>query len=208
LEAAGFAFARKGFRDTKVAEICQSAGTNTAAVNYYFGSKEALYMESWKAAHEKSDVLYPPNGGIPSNAPPAERLRGQIESLVHFVLDESSYSIDIAYRELVNPTGLIHEMKHTVMRNLHLRFETIIRELLGECATERDIRFCERSVFAQCYGQLVLRRMRWQNLPHQNKHEEIRKQDRESYARHVYDFSLAGIREIKRQIDARTGEGK
>src|SRR5271163_4722221 len=43
LEAAGHVFAQKGFEGTTAKEICERAGTNTAAVNYYFGGIEALY---------------------------------------------------------------------------------------------------------------------------------------------------------------------
>src|SRR5271154_6682228 len=43
LEAAGHMFAKKGFERSTAKEICERAGTNTAAVNYYFGGIEALY---------------------------------------------------------------------------------------------------------------------------------------------------------------------
>ena len=43
LEAAGHVFAEKGFERSTAKEICERAGTNTAAVNYYFGGIEALY---------------------------------------------------------------------------------------------------------------------------------------------------------------------
>src|ERR1700688_2493049 len=42
LEAAGQEFAEKGFDRTTAKEICERAGTNTAAVNYYFGGIEGL----------------------------------------------------------------------------------------------------------------------------------------------------------------------
>ncbi|HSO08870.1 MAG TPA: TetR family transcriptional regulator, partial [Desulfoprunum sp.] len=48
LSAASDVFVDKGFRDATVAEICRRAGANISAVNYYFGSKEALYQEAWR----------------------------------------------------------------------------------------------------------------------------------------------------------------
>ena len=44
LETACAAFAEKGYRDATNAEICQRAQVNSAAINYHFGSKDALYL--------------------------------------------------------------------------------------------------------------------------------------------------------------------
>ena len=61
LYAASEVFAEKGFRGATIAEICQKAKANTAAANYHFGSKEALYVESWRYAFDKSLQAYPPD---------------------------------------------------------------------------------------------------------------------------------------------------
>lgn len=46
-------FARKGYKAATIREISDKAGVNLAAVNYYFRSKETLYMETCRnvAAH-------------------------------------------------------------------------------------------------------------------------------------------------------------
>lgn len=45
LDAAQKLFAEHGFRRTSVRDIAKEAGSNVAAVNYHFGSKENLYRE-------------------------------------------------------------------------------------------------------------------------------------------------------------------
>jgi AcrR family transcriptional regulator len=54
LKAACKVFGKKGYRDARIADICRQAGTNVASVNYYFGSKAALYAEAWKHDQARS----------------------------------------------------------------------------------------------------------------------------------------------------------
>jgi AcrR family transcriptional regulator len=65
LDAACRTFAEKGYRDATIAEICQRAGANIAAVNYYFRDKETLYVEAWRLAFKRSLEAHPPDGGVP-----------------------------------------------------------------------------------------------------------------------------------------------
>ncbi len=48
MEAAEELFCRHGFKDTSVREIAAAAGCNVAAINYYFGGKEKLYVAVWR----------------------------------------------------------------------------------------------------------------------------------------------------------------
>ncbi len=51
LNTAGPIFAHKGYEAATVREICDQAEVNLASVNYYFGGKERLYIETVKRAH-------------------------------------------------------------------------------------------------------------------------------------------------------------
>ena len=57
LEAAGQVFAEKGFHRATGKEICERAGTNAAAVNYYFGGMEGLYAAVIEEAHSRLITL-------------------------------------------------------------------------------------------------------------------------------------------------------
>jgi len=48
LDAAEELFCEHGFNDTSVRKIAAEAGCNLAAVNYYFGGKDKLYIEVWR----------------------------------------------------------------------------------------------------------------------------------------------------------------
>ncbi len=48
LDAAEELFCEHGFYDTSVRKIAARANCNIASVNYYFGSKEKLYIEVWR----------------------------------------------------------------------------------------------------------------------------------------------------------------
>jgi len=48
LDVAEELFCENGFNDTSVRKIAAKTGCNLAAVNYYFGGKEKLYIEVWR----------------------------------------------------------------------------------------------------------------------------------------------------------------
>lgn len=48
LDSAERLFAEHGFGGTSIRDLATAAGCNIASVNYYFGSKENLYIETWR----------------------------------------------------------------------------------------------------------------------------------------------------------------
>jgi AcrR family transcriptional regulator len=48
LDVAEGLFCEHGFNGTSIREIAAAAGCNIASVNYYFGSKDNLYIEVWR----------------------------------------------------------------------------------------------------------------------------------------------------------------
>ena len=203
VETACEIFADKGYRDATVAEICKRAGANVAAVNYYFGNKETLYAEAWRMAFHRSLQAHPPDGGVPSDASAEQRLRGRILAAMQRLADPKSHEFEIIRKELANPTGLLAELIRKSIEPLRRELGSIIRELLGECASEQQVLLCQMSIRAQCFDMMIREQhrrmfkvngMKTNLLPVEVKIEDI--------ADHVMRFSLAGIREIRRQIEA------
>ena len=110
LEAACLVFADKGYRDATIADICQRAGANIAAVNYHFRDKKTLYAEAWRVGFHRSLKAHPVDGGVPAGAQAEQRLRGRILSLIQRFADPASHELEMIHKEMANPTGLLAEV--------------------------------------------------------------------------------------------------
>jgi AcrR family transcriptional regulator len=196
LAAAAEVFARKGFWEATHAEICEKAGANTAAVNYHFTSKENLYVEAWRSAFERSVQAHPPDGGVPADASPQERLRGTILSLMRRMGDPTNFEVEIVHKEMANPTGLLAEAMHRAIDPLRMDMRVLVRELLGDGASEQSVTLCEMSLMGLCFGPIGhIRGFRPPGAPHRD--DPSFKFSVEELAEHVTQFILAGIRNIR-----------
>ena len=199
LAAAGEVFAHKGFREATIAEICQQAEANTAAISYHFGSKEALYVESWRYAFTRSLSIYPPDGGVPATAPAEERLYGRILSIMRSIVDPQSHDFDIFHKEMANPTGLLAKAIQESVEPIFKGLALLVGELLDKEPQEYEVQLCAMSIRAQCFGPLAHARRRKtdQGLPPTGLEPLL--EDVEHLADHVTRFSLAGIRALRHQ---------
>jgi AcrR family transcriptional regulator len=199
LAAASEVFAEKGYRDATIAEICEQARANIAAVNYHFGDKETLYIEAWRHCFSESIKAHPPDGGVSDDAPPQERLRGSVAALLHRIADEVNREFLIVQKELANPTGLLNEVMREELQPLQERMESLVRELLGPHASDIQVRFCEISIISQCINPMLVRRGRGGKREGKGGPPGI--DDIEAYSNHVVKFSLAGIRAIRKEAE-------
>jgi len=207
LAAAAEVFAQKGFWEATHAEICE-AGANAAAVNYHFTSKENLYVEAWRNAFERSMQAHPPDGGVPADAPPEERLRGKILSLMRRMGDPNNFEVEIVHKEMTNPTGLLAEAMHRAIDPLRMDMRALVRELLGEGAREQDVFLCEMSLMGLCFGPIGhIRGSKPPGEPHRS--DPPFKFGVEELADHVTQFILAGVRSMReRAVRAPKAVGK
>jgi len=199
LAAASVVFAEKGYRDATIAEICERARANVAAVNYHFGDKETLYKEAWRHSFSESIRVHPPDGGVSDDAPPQERLRGRVAALLRRIADEDNKEFLFVQKELANPTGLLEEVIQEEIRPLHEKMETVVRELLGPHASDTEVRFCVISTISQCVNPMVAVNRRKEKQEGKDGPPGI--DDIEAYANHVVKFSLAGIRAIRDEVE-------
>jgi len=196
LAAASEIFARKGFREATIAEICKQAEANTAAISYHFGSKEALYVESWRYAFSQSVKTYPFDGGISPKASAEKQLRGRILAIMRRIIDPKSHEFDFFYKEMAAPTGLLTKAIQESVEPIFNGLGLLVGELLGIEPHEHEVQLCVMSIRAQCFGPLMhARRLKTaQGLPPTGLEPLL--EDVEHLADHVTRFSLAGIRAL------------
>lgn len=199
LTTASRIFAEKGFQEATVAEICKQAETNIASVNYHFRDKENLYLEAWRYAFHFDLAAHPADGGVPEDAPPAERLAGRIRSLMGRIDDENSHFFAIINKEMAQPTQLLPEILAKEINPQRQAMIAVIKELLGAGANESDVQHCHASIVGQCFHFAKMKHML------ANRHlplESVKMLDAASYTEHVIQFSLAGIASLRLAAEA------
>jgi len=201
LRAACEVFAAKGFRYATVAEICERAEANIAAVNYHFGDKETLYRQAWQMSFQESMEKYPPDGGVGSEAPLEQQFYAHVLAMLQRGADPDSFEFEIMLKEVANPTGLLFEVVHQAIEPLRQRFLTLIRGLLGPQTTDQQVEMCMMSVRSQCFDVRHLARHRRMTLrPEQAPTSLVDAVGLEAIADHIVRFSLAGIQDVRNQI--------
>jgi AcrR family transcriptional regulator len=196
LESAAALFSSKGYADTSLVDICEGAGANKAAVNYYFRTKENLYAEAWRMEFERSVAVHSLDGGVPASASVERRLYGHILSMGQRISDPNGREFEIIEKERANPTGLLAEIIQKVIEPAHRSLMTILTELLGEKAQPIHIRLCKASIMSQTMGIFLMEKSRGKVHHHPSIGGSI-----EDVADHITQFSLAGIRAMRKRIE-------
>jgi AcrR family transcriptional regulator len=150
LAVAGPIFAEKGFRNATVREICQAAGVNVASVNYYFGDKQRLYVESVKRAHPLHDA---PRFSTdwPAATPAPEKLARYIRQAVTQMLGVKSlpWQSQLLTREMMNPSDACRELVEEYFRQRFDSLQEILDEILPPDMPRPRRRLMALSIVAQ-----------------------------------------------------------
>jgi AcrR family transcriptional regulator len=152
LRAAGQEFAERGYEAATVRDICAAAGVNVAAVNYYFGDKRRLYVESVKHAHEDRVRQLPlPEWG--DEVPAERRLHDFVANLLERMLglEQPPWQVRLMMREVLQPTEACRELVEDYMRPHFAVLVAILADLSGGRLTEAELRRLAMSVVGQCF---------------------------------------------------------
>ena len=206
LESACVVFAEKGFHDATVQEICERAEANIAAVNYHFRDKESLYGEVWRHAYEVAEREHGFPTGVSSDRSMEEQLHAIVLSRARCIFDDGLAGCfpRLLLRELLKPSPALEEI---VMEALHPAMQTIhdiVAVLLGPGADSFCVHGCTMSIIAQFAHINFSRPLRAVfDRVHEADEPGHEHPTPEQIARHITDFSLAGIRHYREQIEKR-----
>ncbi len=191
LSAACEIFAKKGFHDARIADICKLASANVASVNYYFTNKANLYAETWKYAFQQFEDPAFSNSSLGS---PEEMLKSYIHAIMKDFTAKGrmGYFSRLYMMELAKPTGLIQDTWRELIEPKRQKLHHIIREIMGKNANDQRILLCELSIINQCRTLLTVHHSDLEYLLAQKLTKNLIK----NIADHIFEFSLAGIKAV------------
>jgi len=193
VEAAGEIFAERGFDGTTVRDICQRADANVAAVNYYFGDKQRLYVEAVVRAHRwRMEQASLPDWTAETSA--EKKLADFVLTFVRRIRTgpENTWHTRLIMREMMNPHHACAELVQSSIRPQFEILQSILRELLPPTFSEEQLRLTAFSIVGQClfyhFADPVVR-----NLLSADEYDSY---DVEKLADHITKFSLASIEHV------------
>jgi len=193
IAAAEELFCGRGFNETSVRDIAAAAGCNVAAVNYYFGGKDNLYLEIWRRrlAFMRDSRLASIEKVMSAGGEPQleELLRSYANSFLEPLVGDSPHCrfINLMAREMIDP---------------HLPREMFLTEMVGPVMTALSqalLRICPwlqetnvRLVILSLVGQLI-HTVCAKEMFEESTYPGLPKIDLEEMVDHIVKFSAAGI---------------
>ena len=192
LEAAGEVFAEKGYKDATVREICSRADVNLAAINYHFGDKERLYLESVKNARRliEADVPLP---DWQDDTTADEKLESFVFTLVRRLFNPRSapWQHRLILREIMEPSKACEEMVQESFAPFVDRLRQIISEMTNDSLPRHQLQQLCFSVIGQCVYYRAHERVVEMMVSATDRKKHFRPDE---LAAHITQFSIAAIK--------------
>ena len=190
LRIAAEMFLEHGYKATSIRKICEKANVNVAMVNYYFRSKEALYLAVIDFAR-RTDRFALADESLDKSLPPLDRLRAAIEMLVSNLLKPGRTSMltRLIAWELVAPSFAIETIAERDIQPQHRFFAGLIRDITGDALDDDEVQRCVFSIIGQAVFYANGQRVHELAAPDITYDEEGIKR----IAEHIYRFSSAAL---------------
>lgn len=210
LEHACALFAEQGFQRTRTQDVCRAAGTNPAAVNYYFGGKEGLYKAVWDKALAEA-VSASEEEALSSNAD-REWLYHYLRASVLALFDTKSGGRlrQLVQHEMNEPSPLGDEVLARHMAPRMQELDRRLRRMLGPHTSDFQVACCMVAIHSQCTALNLSRYLRQRLFAADGPTED----EVQRFARELCAFIMGGIRAMravppaaKAKPAAKTGNG-
>jgi TetR/AcrR family transcriptional regulator, regulator of cefoperazone and chloramphenicol sensitivity len=203
LEVAGQVFAEKGFDRATGKEICERAGTNTAAVNYYFEGIDGLYAAVIREARNRLMTTEAVLAAVAGKADARSKLEAILELFARAVTGTAvtSWAPRVFFREIVAPSPAFDELEQESLIRVRI-MRGIVSELTGLPEDHPAVARGCVSVIGACFPLLLFDRGMFKRM---FPSLSLTPQDAPALARHLAKFALAGLAAVAR--DARLGSG-
>lgn len=149
-------FGQQGFSKTSTREIAQAAGTNVAAISYYFGDKAGLYQACF------TFMCAEPGTAIAAFDQPHFTLReslqgyyGQMMAPLLHQKQEADVMLRLFFREMLEPTGLWTMEVENNIKPEHLALVRVLCRHLGLAEATDDVHRLAYSVPALCIQLMI-----------------------------------------------------
>jgi AcrR family transcriptional regulator len=190
LDAAGQVFAEKGFEKATVRAILDRAGIkNIAAVNYYFGDKEALYRHTLESAFKcRAEQMTFPQWL--ADTPGLVKLREVIRTIVlHMCAPRQPWQMQVLMRELSGPSEAGADLVRRFIRPVYEALWEVLREVLPADISEEKMHLIAFSIIGQSFYHRVGRPVMEQVVGA----KECGQWTPERLADHIAEFSIQAV---------------
>ncbi len=192
LDAAGRVFARKGFAEATLREICALAKVNSAAVNYHFGGKEELYDEVLVEAHRQILRLEVISGIVASDLPPQEKL-GALFGVIGkaAACAEDLWGVGVLARELTFPSPMLPEALVAEIQPKAALVRALVASLAGVPGDSPVAAQALQMVIAPCLTLLLFSAKMRSVLPGAVRPDEA------DFRQNMLAYALGGLQALK-----------
>ena len=198
LVAAEKLFAQYGLAATSVRDLAREAGVNVAAVNYYFGSKENLYVEMLRHTFRKLREEMPRYEALLRNAQTAgtkeaarQAIRLYIDDYMHSILgcDVTDRHMSLMAREMNDPTAALDTVIDEFIAPKARILRALIAQLRPDLADKQDLHFHAASIVGQCLHYRMTLPVTLKLLKRKRMTPELLQQ----VSNHIANFSLRAL---------------
>jgi len=193
IEAAGYVFAERGYREATIREICRRAGANVAAVNYTFGDKMGLYTEVLRHSVRAAQTAAM-SAALDSSLSPEDTIRGVIRARLMSLCKEArpDWHIRLVMHEFSHPTPAMGRVVDEGMRPIYDRVRKAVGKIIGLPPDHETTRLSVNSIV----GQILFYTFSWPVLSHLQPELKLTPNQLDRIADHIADFSLAYLKKV------------